>query len=271
MAIYRQGSKNREMNRRIQAIVGTLADGVWGPKTTAAVKEWQKAHQLTADGIVGPFTLAKMGIPDPDAEQPERQDDSIKIIKAFINKHITTLPNRRLKYIAIHYTAGSTSQGGTALSTRRVFLNREASADFVVDDEQIVQINPDIRNNYCWAVGDKKKPQTGGGKLYGIATNKNTISIEICSNLTKGTSADQPNHTGWYFTDKALDNARKLVRYLMKTYNIPKENLVRHYDISGKMCPGIPGWNNGPLYTTSGVQTSQKNNSMEWQAFFATI
>jgi N-acetylmuramoyl-L-alanine amidase CwlA len=259
------------MVRRIQAIVGTTVDGVWGPKTTAAVKAWQKAHQLTADGIVGPLTLAKMGISDSNTGQQNGGTDSIKIIKATINKHITTLPNRTLKYIAVHYTAGSTSKGGTALSTRKVFLNREASADFVVDDEQIVQINPDIRNNYCWAVGDKKKTQAGGGKLYGIATNRNTISIEICSNLTKGTSDEQPNHEGWYFTDKALDNARKLVRYLMKAYGIPKENVVRHYDISGKMCPGVPGWNNGPLYTTSGIPTSQTSNSMKWQAFFAAI
>ena len=74
-----------------------------------------------------------------------------------------------------------------------------------------------------------------------------------------------------YFTDKALDNARKLVRYLMKTYGIPKENLIRHYDVSGKLCPGIPGWNNGPLYTTAGIATANKSDSMKWQAFFASI
>ena len=33
---------------------------MWGDITTECVKAWQKAHGLTADGIVGPATLAKM-------------------------------------------------------------------------------------------------------------------------------------------------------------------------------------------------------------------
>ncbi|MGN0788267.1 MAG: spore cortex-lytic enzyme [Candidatus Onthoplasma sp.] len=37
-------------------------DGINGPKTIAAVKAFQKKYGLTADGIVGPLTAAKMGI-----------------------------------------------------------------------------------------------------------------------------------------------------------------------------------------------------------------
>ena len=37
------------------------ADGIFGPKTLAAVKQFQKASGLTADGIVGPKTWAKLG------------------------------------------------------------------------------------------------------------------------------------------------------------------------------------------------------------------
>ncbi|GMA52079.1 hypothetical protein GCM10025857_68350 [Alicyclobacillus contaminans] len=46
--------------KAVQAIVGTTADGVFGPATAAAVKKWQSAHGLTADGIVGPQTWSKM-------------------------------------------------------------------------------------------------------------------------------------------------------------------------------------------------------------------
>ncbi|MDR3318561.1 MAG: spore cortex-lytic enzyme [Clostridiales bacterium] len=37
-------------------------DGIWGAKTTAAVKSFQKDKKLTADGIVGAKTEAKLGV-----------------------------------------------------------------------------------------------------------------------------------------------------------------------------------------------------------------
>ncbi len=37
-------------------------DGINGPKTIAAVKAFQRKYGLTADGIVGPLTAAKMGL-----------------------------------------------------------------------------------------------------------------------------------------------------------------------------------------------------------------
>lgn len=48
--------------RRIQQIVGTAVDGVYGPATKVAVAAWQKAHGLATDGVVGPVTAAKMGV-----------------------------------------------------------------------------------------------------------------------------------------------------------------------------------------------------------------
>lgn len=259
METIKRGSKGAAVET-LQRLLGIKADGDFGPATEKAVVLYQKSKNLVADGVVGAKTWALL-----------LSKGEIDIVDGHINVHITRLTNRQIKYISIHYTAGSTSKKGAALASRNVFIQRQASADFVVDDEQIVQINPDIRNYYCWAVGDKKNIYTGGGSLYGKGTNKNTISIEICSNLKQGASANVPNHTGWYFTDKAIENTLKLVRYLMKQYNVPKANVVRHYDISGKLCPGVVGWNDATIYSTDGKYTPQKSNSEKWKEFLSKI
>ena len=259
METIKKGSKG-EAVAKLQTMLGIQADGIFGPITEEAVRSFQEKNGLEVDGIVGAKTWAKLGV-KPD----------IDIIDGHINTHISKAPGRTVRYIAVHYTAGSTSKTGTAMRTRNVFLKRKASADFVVDDGSIVQINPDLRNFYCWSVGDQKNPYTGGGRLYGIATNRNTISIEVCSNLKPGTSASAANHTGWYYTEQALANTMKLIRYLMAKFNIDKEHVVRHYDISGKMCPGIIGWNEAKIYTVDGKATNEKNNSKAWLEFWERI
>lgn len=264
MVVLRFGSKGDEV-KRLQGLLGvTPQDGIFGNKTKEAVQKYQRERGLFPDGIVGEKTWAFLNA-------KTQKDEDIKIREAFIHTHITASKNRDIRYIAIHYTAGSTSKAGSALATKNVFLTRAASADFVVDDAEIVQINPDLKNYYCWAVGDKKNPYTGGAELYGTALNKNTVSIEICSNLKKGTSAAVPNHDGWTFTEASLNNAVKLVRYLMKKYNVPKDRVIRHYDVTGKMCPGIIGWNDAITYTTTGTMTSKRSNSTEWEKFKAKI
>lgn len=59
--IYREGALGA-MVKQIQKVVGCYPDGVWGRLTTEAVMAWQRSHGLTADGLVGPATLAKMGL-----------------------------------------------------------------------------------------------------------------------------------------------------------------------------------------------------------------
>lgn len=57
--IIKEGSQGANV-KLVQVKVGVKADGVFGAKTEAAVKVWQKAHSLGADGIIGPKTWAKM-------------------------------------------------------------------------------------------------------------------------------------------------------------------------------------------------------------------
>lgn len=242
---------------------GLATDGIFGAKTESAVKDFQKSRSLSVDGIVGAKTWAALGY---TATNSKCIDPSV--IYKPLSIHITKA-SRTPQYLSIHYTAGSNSNPGRALAAYNTFTSRSASADFAVDDRDMVQFNPDINNYYCWAVGDKKNPYSQGGTLNGKATNKNTISIEICSTCTPATSSavNTANHPGWSFTDAALNNAVKLAKMIMKKYNIPIERVVRHYDITGKLCPGIIGWNNETIYDINGNRTTQKSNSDKWIEF----
>lgn len=130
-------------------------------------------------------------------------------------------------YIVIHDT-GNTGKGANANSHCNYFNggNRNSSADFFVDDTQVLQIN-DYTKYYTWHCGD------GHGK-YGI-TNHNSVGIEICV-----------NSDGNY--DKAFAKAVELTKYLMKQLSIPIERVVRHYDASRKNCPASMSGNDWNLW-----------------------
>lgn len=132
-----------------------------------------------------------------------------------------------IKYIVIHDT-GNKSKGANASSHFNFFNggDRQSSADFFVDSEQIIQIN-DYKKYYTYQCGD------GRGK-YGI-TNTNSIGIEICI-----------NSDGDY--NKAYRKAIELTKYLMKELNIPIQRVVRHYDASRKNCPASMSGNNWELW-----------------------
>ena len=57
--LLKNGSKGEDV-KRLQAKLGIAADGDFGPGTEKAVKAWQQANGLTADGIVGDATWSKL-------------------------------------------------------------------------------------------------------------------------------------------------------------------------------------------------------------------
>lgn len=57
--LLKVGSKGEDV-KKLQVKLGVEAIGTFGPKTEAAVKDWQKANGLKDDGIVGDTTWAKL-------------------------------------------------------------------------------------------------------------------------------------------------------------------------------------------------------------------
>ena len=67
------GSKNNEVKEVQNLLGGLTVDGIFGPKTEAAVKAFQAANGLTPDGVVGRKTWAALlgeTTPEPNFVQP---------------------------------------------------------------------------------------------------------------------------------------------------------------------------------------------------------
>jgi len=179
--------------------------------------------------------------------------------------------NTKPQWIVVHYTAGTSSGIGTARSVcegwvkKRQSGEKTGSADFVVDDGEIWQFSADVSKYATWNCGDSisrngpKHPE--GGAYKSQVSNQNSIGIELCSSLRPGYDYRRPNNGGWYYTDAVMRNGIALIRGLMQKFGIPKSNIVRHYDVTGKQCPGIVGWN----------MEAGSNSSAEWQRFKASI
>lgn len=120
---------------------------------------------------------------------------------------------KQVKSIVVHYTANP----GTSAENNRNYFNglaethkTYASSHFVVGLEgEIIQCLPLTEQSY--ASNDR---------------NDDTISIECC----------HPDATGKF--NKSTYNALvNLVAGLCMEFNLEKEDIIRHYDVSRKKCP----------------------------------
>ena len=124
-----------------------------------------------------------------------------------------------IQFIVVHYTAnnGDTAQGNGNYFSQ---ANRNASAHYFVDESNIVQSVKDT--DIAWHCGAKsyKHPK---------CRNDNSIGVEMCS---------EKDQNGQYYINQATQNtAVELIKVLMEKYSIPIENVIRHYDVTGKICP----------------------------------
>lgn len=132
----------------------------------------------------------------------------------------------RIQYIVIHYV-GATG-GAEANCKYYAEKYRGASAHYFVGHAgEVWQCVED--QNIAWHCGGKKYANTDGGTYHEICTNANSIGIEMC--------VRKDSNGKWYFEDVTVKVAIELTTYLMKKYNISADNVIRHYDVTGKNCP----------------------------------
>ena len=146
----------------------------------------------------------------------------------------TLLANRRnygskrstslIKHLVYHYTA---NDGDTYEANAKYFHNNvvKASAHRFVDDDSVTISVPD--NYVAWHCGGGLQGSKGH-TYYKKCTNTNSIGIEMCDTIKNGK---------YEVSSKTRANAIALGKELIKKYGIKKDNVIRHFDVTGKNCP----------------------------------
>lgn len=160
---------------------------------------------------VGPFS----------SEYVEREDTKMKIERPEMDVQLLTVnkysrpgtQTEKIRNIVIHYTA---NPGTTAMQNRNYFeglkdsKQTSASSHFVVGlDGEIVQCVP------TWEVAYASNDR-----------NHDTVSIETCHLKSDGA-----------YTKETYDSLVHLTAWLCEKFQLTEEDLIRHYDITGKICP----------------------------------
>lgn len=111
--------------------------------------------------------------------------------------------------IAVHYVA---NPGSSAMANRNYFEGPDSttSSHFIVGLEGEVLLLIPLDEKSC-ATNER---------------NIDTISVEVC----------HPDETG-KFAPATYDSLIRLLAYLCDRFGLVEEELIRHYDVTGKMCP----------------------------------
>ena len=146
---------------------------------------------------------------DVDASQPEI-DVQLLDVNPYSRPGTET---EEITGIVIHYTA---NPGSTAQNNRDYFNSlkdsheTEASSNFIVGlDGEIIQCVPTWEMAYA-----------------SNSRNIDTVSIECC----------HPDETG-KFTDETYRSLVQLTAWLCVKFDLTEDQVIRHYDVTGKNCP----------------------------------
>lgn len=145
-------------------------------------------------------------------KQVERPDLDVQLLTVNEYSRPGTAADK-IKSVVVHYTA---NPGSTAQNNRDYFENlkdtheTKVSSNFIVGlDGEIIQCVPTAEVAYA-----------------SNNRNNDSVSIECC----------HPDETG-KFQDATYQSLVELVAFLCGKFNLGMDDIIRHYDVTGKNCP----------------------------------
>lgn len=160
--------------------------------------------------VVG--VILSRGLPGEDIPVPDYVEKDYLTVNEFSRPGT---PLEQINGVVIHYVGNPNT---TAQANRNYFESLSAGTDgvyasshFIVGLEgEVVQCIPLTEIAYA-----------------SNSRNDDTVAIEVC----------HPDETG-EFTSVTYDRLVELTAWLCVTFHLdPEEDVIRHYDVSGKLCP----------------------------------
>ena len=126
-----------------------------------------------------------------------------------------------IDFIVVHFTANANDTAKNNVDYFATGNKRNAGAHYFVGRDGVAESIP--ANFVAWSVGDKQAKLNGGGSQMKVCFNSNSVSVELCDFRT--------------WNDKVANTAAEFITALRSDLLIKKENIIRHYDVTGKLCP----------------------------------
>jgi N-acetylmuramoyl-L-alanine amidase len=156
------------------------------------------------------FHLIKSSLPGEGLSVPQWIQQELLSVNPYSRPGT---PLKKINGIVIHYVG---NPGTSAKNNRDYFESLAstgktfASSHFIVGLEgEIIQCVPLTELAYC-----------------SNSRNEDTISIEVC----------HPDASG-KFQQNTLENLERLTAWLCVSFGLRREDVIRHYDVTGKICP----------------------------------
>lgn len=197
-------------------LIGIMLAAALAPQAAQTNTSENLQVERLADQLAGSITSAS-SLPVP----AQKEDSSSAvfpdwIVQDFLPINNYSRPGTKLDGVTgvvVHYTG---NPGTTAEQNRSYFGNLAethetyASSHFVIGmDGAIIQCVPLDEVAYCSS-----------------HRNNDTISIECCHMDESG-----------QFSQETLESLTQLLNWLIETYQLNRNDILRHYDVTGKECP----------------------------------
>lgn len=127
---------------------------------------------------------------------------------------------QRVQYLVLHYTAGDGDTARENCLRFHTVPGLKRSFHYFVDENGVWR---SVRED------DTARHVASNRYVHPFCRDENSLGISLCSRTDV--------NDNYYFRPETVDRAAALVLELMERYHVPPENVLRHFDVTEKLCP----------------------------------